>query len=1158
MVDAFSNFMQDLGATVGDIAPDLGTTVSGMIPERLKLSAQGAANIIEAMGSPEADLQELGGRAFNRLIGKEEKLIPLADPLPSATIQSFSKPTEQLIDVGSKLGQMAIEDIAIPVAFAFEPDETIDQKKGQFRSLLKQINLTDKEGRVNLGERATDLRENLFGEDISAAMTRGGPLAAAGATVGYLAGFNPLTKIPGLGQVLTGEAFEGGIASGLGAVGKANPGLVQAIAKGIAPGAVPGVANMISEIPFAVSESIDSKGNFNPYRFGQNMGIAAGAGAVFGYGAAGIKQLSKQKGFKETLSKITDYTKRKNRFYESKPQLEEQARQAVKVEENLAGGIVTETEMATKDSVPDLFDTGTEAVGRFADGQVVRVMDNEINIADENQSFNDAFDKFAIESGKSPEDIQRVKETTNNINSLIESKKREVDDEITRVVGELGDIPEFKEAPSYASLAEKVPGVGEYILKPLVKMASDVEKAVWSPFFRTYTGTVEEYAPELLLKVRRLDRNKDARLSAYEDISNGFYRNINKLIKKNSPDDKALNNALQDGDMDAARGIFDGLARQAEEIGDGARLAAAQDAKQSLTQVNDMLDSIYVDLNRTGTDVAYRKELWPRSVTDLKGLRQKLDGPFAVQLETMIEKQADKLGKEVGELSDGELDDIYNKAFIEAQSKGMPAFKGQRTVKSVEGLEKYYANYRDSLNKYIYRASTAIEDNKFLGKGTADEGSQATLGRVLRETGLADRVTDDQADEIKKYLGDYFYNSRRGMNPTLRALKNATYSAYLLNLGSTITQMADVGSSLYNNGIGRTAGNFFDSAMNLRKTDGSLLAKLDLNAVIKEMEADPYATGMLDEVNKKAMGLTGFRFSDSLFKETFLRGALDGMKENLGRGLKNPKDEKFVEFIKKQKLAFGDDLPQFLDAIYKGDVDDPNVLFALFNELADFQPISFSEMPKATAGNPNAKVLYALKTWSLRYLDALRRETWNTIKTDPIKGFKNLAKWSIYFGGSQAGTNTLKDYFYGREKKPDELALETALQTFSIVNRYSIDKLIRTREPADKRIREFAFGVAPLPAILSPIFDIGGDVLDMAKEKDLSFSPLIGDMARSSKYVPLVGKEYYSRFGRGKKLADKYDQAKYQKLRAELSKLGVDLPDPEGDMQRRLKNLTSF
>lgn len=61
----------------------------------------------------------------------------------------------------------------------------------------------------------------------------------------------------------------------------------------------------------------------------------------------------------------------------------------------------------------------------------------------------------------------------------------------------------------------------------------------------------------------------------------------------------------------------------------------------------------------------------------------------------------------------------------------------------------------------------------------------------------------------------------------------------------------------------------------------------------------------------------------------------------------------------------------------------------LFNELAEIQPITLSEMPERYLKHPNGRIMYALKSFTLKQIDVLRKnivQEWN--KGNKIKAVK--------------------------------------------------------------------------------------------------------------------------------------------------------------------------
>ena len=92
---------------------------------------------------------------------------------------------------------------------------------------------------------------------------------------------------------------------------------------------------------------------------------------------------------------------------------------------------------------------------------------------------------------------------------------------------------------------------------------------------------------------------------------------------------------------------------------------------------------------------------------------------------------------------------------------------------------------------------------------------------------------------------------------------------------------------------------------------------------------------------------------------------------------------------KKMELMFGKEAESVLNDLKEGKKSE-NVLFLAFNELAEMQPISLSEVPETYLRAGNGRIFYMLKTWNIKLLDTFRREALQTMQTNPVRGLKNL------------------------------------------------------------------------------------------------------------------------------------------------------------------------
>jgi len=196
----------------------------------------------------------------------------------------------------------------------------------------------------------------------------------------------------------------------------------------------------------------------------------------------------------------------------------------------------------------------------------------------------------------------------------------------------------------------------------------------------------------------------------------------------------------------------------------------------------------------------------------------------------------------------------------------------------------------------------------------------------------------------------------------------------------------------------------------------------------------------------------------------------------------------------------------------------PDTLFLAYSTLANFQPISLSEYPQAYLNNPNGRILYLLKTFTLKALSAMRREGVSKIvhgKTveEKAEGFKNLIMLAglMYLLG--VPIDALKDWLMGRDPRLEDLHVDNMLKLIG-VNRWA---LWRAR---DGHFVQAAWAIIgpPKPWVDYPWSDWEKIAKEQAKGLDADLSKL-----ESWKLVPIIGRPYYWHFGGG---ADKVKRRK--------------------------------
>ena len=117
-----------------------------------------------------------------------------------------------------------------------------------------------------------------------------------------------------------------------------------------------------------------------------------------------------------------------------------------------------------------------------------------------------------------------------------------------------------------------------------------------------------------------------------------------------------------------------------------------------------------------------------------------------------------------------------------------------------------------------------------------------------------------------------------------------------------------------------------------------------------------------------------------------------------------------------------------MSALKRGEFTD-NVKLMLWNELADVQPIALSEMPLKYLQKPNLRLMYMLKTFTIKQLDFMRREIFSQFAAGHYaKGTKNLAAFTSFWLLANGTADALKTVITGEQFDITDNMAENMLQ----------------------------------------------------------------------------------------------------------------------------------
>lgn len=594
----------------------------------------------------------------------------------------------------------------------------------------------------------------------------------------------------------------------------------------------------------------------------------------------------------------------------------------------------------------------------------------------------------------------------------------------------------------------------------------------------------------LSTRIKAIDEQTFGRLRRFEFDS---HRNTSKALGKaenwvkgfsqlNAPVKNNIARLLYNEDFDAARALM------------GRDLSTEFDDK-----IVPMLKKIGDDLKASGHSFQKVDNYFPRLVKDLEGLQESLNVQQKGLIGAAKNRYAAQKGTSAEKLTpeeNAEVIDMLMRGHTFGIKKGQPGFVRQRKLTLSDDQMKYYASPEESLAIYLRRAVNDIEKRKFMGQFGAfnKEGmldADKSIGNYVEDAINQGRIRPEQEADMLEMLKSRFVGGEQSPGALNATIRDLGYMGTIANPVSAITQLGDLGTSGALNGLRNTLASLF-------KTKDVRLIDIGLDEISKEL-----AEGSLKGTSKmleKVMRGSGFKKLDRLGKETFINSAYKNAQQMVKKDLS--------KFKKKIGSTYGDETQALIKDLEEGNMTD-TVKYFLFNELSDVQPVTLSEFPQAYLENPNHRILYMLKSFTLKQIDVVRRNVVQEYaKGNKKEAVKNAALLAAYLSTANTGTQYAKDLVLGREVKAEDIPDRAMWNLLSVygINRYTTDRYLSNGDWKGAVINT----IAPATPIIDSAFSLGEELL----EDDPNVEKLI-------KPVPVVGNLVYNWFLGG---AEEYNE----------------------------------
>tara|TARA_R110002020_G_scaffold33980_4_gene103164 strand:- start:8911 stop:11856 length:2946 start_codon:yes stop_codon:yes gene_type:complete len=592
-------------------------------------------------------------------------------------------------------------------------------------------------------------------------------------------------------------------------------------------------------------------------------------------------------------------------------------------------------------------------------------------------------------------------------------------------------------------------------------------------------------------------------------------KNTVDYLKKAEPFMKSLRKMKETPKNNLARHLANGRFDEAEE------LMSATMREEFKVVRKDVLEKLKEDMIKQGLLKETSEEVgnyFPRLIKGEKEyakLKEYWGDDVVGEIETKLRQEV----KEGGDISD--IPEFKRNILINQVIKGYgrkPGVKPKSTAEHARKIEvvtddilPFYSSPEEALQLYIRNVVNSTERARFFGKGLLNKdfeenGLDESIGKIIGDEKAALKkqgkdFSPEQEKQIRSLLQSRFKGGEQTPSTWVGWLRDMGYAGTIANPISAITQLGDIGVSGGLHGFRNTIGAMF-------RTKDVQMLDVGLEDVAQEMADIRWSANAL----RKLFKWSGFKAVDRLGKETSMNAAL---RKNV-KLLKTAKGE--AAFRKKWGKFYGADIDNVIEDILSESAELGYwKKFHAFNELSDMQPISLLEMTQKYIDHPDGRIFYALKTFTLKQYDIVRRNIVQEYARGNKKAaIKNAGLLAGYLTAANVGTGAVKDILMGRDPGLDNIPDKSLWALLGVYgfNQYGVDKYLKQGKATDWAINTVA------PAL--PYIDmIQGLTADSVKD-----DPNVGRHLRA---LPLIGPLLYNWFGGG---AEKYNE-RMEKARRE-------------------------
>lgn len=517
-------------------------------------------------------------------------------------------------------------------------------------------------------------------------------------------------------------------------------------------------------------------------------------------------------------------------------------------------------------------------------------------------------------------------------------------------------------------------------------------------------------------------------------------------------------------------------------------------------------------------------DYFPRIVTDLPGLVEKLGREFREPLEKLLDAAERRKGEPLTEIETSLIVNRHIEQLMRSQGGDGASFMKKRSIEEVtRDLAPFYADPQESLAIYVSSAARQIERAKFFGRDLVREAQtgrtmlDASIGNVVARELDTGNITPENYKRMVDLLRSRFGPGEQAAPRALAGLQNFTNISLLGNVFSGMMNLADIGGIAAQHGIlplahalvkqvtGK-ASRLTVKDVGLAESIGAEFVHGTRNPVKTRVPLTQRTVELsMSKATDKVFKYSGFTAFDRVMKEVNLNAAVSKF-ERLARS-----PDGAAKIARTYGEYFTTDMPQLLSDLRAGAKTRLTTELA-FRELSDAQPVTRVEMPKFWLDNPQLRFGYALKSFMIKQLNLIKKRGVDEIrKGNTREGMGFIIRYGLMAGAAGMTMDALIGNLLGRD-------------------------------------REFEWGNVPLNALKN--LGLSQYVLDKWKAGQykeaigsavgLPVDPVLRTLAldpQAVRYFPLVGRFYYDRFMGGAEKAN--EAAARRAAQEERESLGI-------------------